>query len=310
MAPSAVVIEVGARHVSFGIADDPRPLCVLDTASFSRDQQFSVPPNNYSDHENTALCTFSYLFHPNLLDYEPGTGSGSFEHALNVQLFDIFHHLFTTYKIDSVNANIVLVANSMLNNTYKTAVTFQLLEKLHAKSTLFLDDALMTLVAAGLRTGLVVDLGWHFVTISPVFDLRLLQNHAKWSKRAAKYLYFKTDPLSLESIDIDQLFTVDENCYDTDEKTPSQLLIELHRELPIDLRKPLFENIVFTGGLAENQTVVDKIVADLKSAKIHTETAFSLGSWQGASLYTATVLAKDGNWNTLDRIKRENYITP
>ncbi|KAG7886650.1 hypothetical protein KL938_000303 [Ogataea parapolymorpha] len=297
-----VVIQVGSCIFKFGLAGESVPLTTLETSEFAHKRHIDVLPNEYSSEENRAISKLEYLFHPNILDFKPGNDLHSFEYTMNLHIFDIFHYMFKKLRINAVNANVVLVANSMLNQKYRDILRYQLLEKLHAKSTVFLEEPLMATLAAGTRSALVVDLGWHFALVEPVYDLRVLGNHSKWSKRGAKWL-------SLNNADVDLLFDINDDIYENDEKTPSQLLIELYHELPIDLRKPLYETIIFAGGLAKNEQLIQTILQNLKAENIHASSVVSLGAWAGASIYTDTVLSKDGNWNSMGRIKRENYIT-
>ncbi|KAG7911561.1 hypothetical protein KL905_000304 [Ogataea polymorpha] len=297
-----VVIQVGSRIFKFGLAGESMPMTTQETSEFSHKRHIDVLPNEYSSEENRAISNLEYLFHPNILDFRPGNDLHSFEYTMNLHIFDILHYMFKKNRINAVNANVVLVANSMLNKKYRDILRYQLLEKLHAKSTVFLEEPLMATLAAGTRSALVVDLDWHFVLIEPVYDLRVLRNHFKWSKRGAKWL-------SLNNADVDLLFDTNDDIYENDEKTPLQLLVELYHELPIDLRKPLYETIIFAGELAKNQQLIQTILQGLKAENIHASSVVSLGAWAGASIYTDTVLSKDGNWNSMGRIKRENYIT-
>ncbi|KAG7744135.1 hypothetical protein KL930_002091 [Ogataea haglerorum] len=299
---SPVVIQIGSRIFKFGLAGESTPFSAWETRQFAHRRDIDLLPNEYCPEESRAISKLEYLFHPNILDFKPGNDLRSFEYTMNLHIFDILHYMFKRHRINAVNADVVLVANSMLSRQYRDILQFQLLEKLHAKSTVFLEEPLMATLAAGTRSALVVDLGWHFVLIEPVYDLRILKTHSKWSKRAAKWL-------SLNNVAVDLLLDANDDIYEIDEKTPSQLMTELYHELPIDLRKTLYENIIFEGGLAQNEQLIQTILQDLKAQNIDASSAVSLGAWAGASIYTDTVLSKDGNWNSMGRIKRDNYFT-
>lgn len=81
--------------------------------------------------------------------------------------------------------------------------------------------------------------------------------------------------------------------------------LQLIQQLTIDLRKPLSQRIMFTGGLAQIPGVKQRLLKEIKSTSSSAGLSSSdsikgiktLGPWQGASLYCATVLMPTSNHN-------------
>ncbi|WWD04122.1 hypothetical protein V865_002188 [Kwoniella europaea PYCC6329] len=94
-------------------------------------------------------------------------------------------HLMT----DSKARKVIILENTYLPIAVKEHIARALFDNLHVPSVSFTPSSLLSLVACGRITGLVVDVGWLETTITPVYHSRPLYNLSRSTPLAGRRLH-------------------------------------------------------------------------------------------------------------------------
>ncbi|KAI1262354.1 actin-domain-containing protein [Xylariaceae sp. FL1019] len=185
-----IVIELGSRKLRLGWAGDNAAKRIV---AFSPDQHRRAgdfkawDPNYAADWRGRASGK------PWGADYElwqldvRGQDVGLVEDKLERELRDAF---FRYLLIDSRPRKISLVLPPTMPLPLLSSTLDTLMDRLQAPTVSLLSSPVMTAMAAGLRSSLVIDLGWHETTITAVYEYREVQT---WRTiRAGKYLVEET----------------------------------------------------------------------------------------------------------------------
>lgn len=214
-----VVLEIGNRRVKAGFAGDAAPRCIVP-AEFGW-QRVARTPSLYfgggprssesSSKEETEESIYHNLWNlRDMADHEEtlaassteSTSSAStenlkdpwyksrplkrFETVLEVILVHIFS---MELLVDPRQQRVAIVENPMWPSTLRESIAKVCLKHLHVGSIVFLESPVLDLIAAGLRSGIVVDVGWEETTVYAVYDLRVLLMNTKTSTRGSKMLH-------------------------------------------------------------------------------------------------------------------------
>ncbi|GAA99478.1 uncharacterized protein L969DRAFT_93938 [Mixia osmundae IAM 14324] len=155
-----IVIDPGSLvwKVGFGSEHEPR-------ACFPLDQHRHATASASAAH-GTATEQASYIAIQAAMRY-------TFEHVL---------------LIDPKPRTVLLVESPFMTRQYKHDLTKALLENLQVTSMSFAPASLLSLLATGRTTGLVVDIGGDFTTVTPVFATRPIYASVMNTRRASKWL--------------------------------------------------------------------------------------------------------------------------
>ncbi|GMM38990.1 hypothetical protein DASC09_063290 [Saccharomycopsis crataegensis] len=131
-----------------------------------------------------------WLFHDDFLLFqtlEPLQGSNT-ERLLE----KIVSHIYNSdLLVDSKRCKVIIPVSIFLPDHIRRLIANVLLNYIHAQSLIFLPDSLLSILSAGTQNGLVVDLDWDMITISPVFDQKLLYKNIKTTTRGSgKQLHY------------------------------------------------------------------------------------------------------------------------
>lgn len=118
---------------------------------------------------------------------------------LECVLESIIHYIFHQELIvDPKTQRVVVLENPLWPVAIKEVITSVLLRRLRCISVTFYPAPVLEMVAAGIRSGVVIDIGWEETIISPVYDLRLLSSKVLSTDRGAKMLYNEVKKVVLE----------------------------------------------------------------------------------------------------------------
>ncbi|KAH3683855.1 hypothetical protein WICPIJ_005172 [Wickerhamomyces pijperi] len=104
---------------------------------------------------------------------------------------------------------------------------------------------------------------------------------------------------------------------DLDTRTPIQLVQDVIHGSNIDLRTPLSQRLIFTGGISDIPGVKQRILKELQSEaeyNLKFKGLKNLGAWQGSSLYTAMTLMRSGSSSAdkklenVHELSRDKYL--
>ncbi|CEP63280.1 Arp10p LALA0_S07e06546g [Lachancea lanzarotensis] len=215
--------------------------------------------------------------------------------------------------VDCRKTHVLVVENVLLPVETKKMMA-RIFQELCIAEVIFIPDALMCLVAAGLRNGLVIDVGWEHLLAIPVADLRILDCGLEISTKGGHWLarqissVIRTEPSDLDEIVetvlsktsklsievrsvqkklIEELIGQDNaSDFDSDEFPIFELVSCSHDSLPIDVRKSIKKHVVMSG-----------LASRVPSLRAHCEMLLqdfcfldTLGPWIGGSLYFEQLL--------------------
>lgn len=225
------------------------------------------------------------------------------------------------------STKVVIIENVLLPLNCKELLCQVLLKRLLVSSIVFVPDVLMTCFSSGVKDGLVIDVGWEYVAVVPILDLRILDNWSHISNKAGKFLYDNLKEILPPGTDLDILvpqimacegdkdfqyreisitkevrngflkktighFDEDPLEYDDDELPISQVVLKTLKDLPVDVKKRVFPHLMITGLASNIPGFKMKLLKEVKVKFPRAEGITTLGPWCGGSLYTVHALMK------------------
>ncbi|KAF2227365.1 hypothetical protein BDZ85DRAFT_254197 [Elsinoe ampelina] len=200
-----VIYEVGARSLSIGFAGDPAPRAVW---TFGPDSGRRAGDYGGLDPSGTIRQdALNYeLWDHDLSNTDLKIVEDKLERALRV-----LHSKYLMLDLKNRNANLVLPP--CLPNPLVELVLKSIFTGVNApKSVYLLSKPVMAVVGAGLRSALVVDIGWHETTVTAVYEYREVVQ--KRTNRAGKRIAWETGRMlrSVTQSSIHSFGTIDEIC--------------------------------------------------------------------------------------------------
>ncbi|KAI1189276.1 actin-domain-containing protein [Nemania serpens] len=193
-----IVIELGSRKLRLGFAGDAAPKRVV---SFSPEQQrrtgdFRVWEPDFSSQWRSRASGKPWGADHELWQLDlRGQDLGLVEDKLERELRDA---LFRYLLVDSRPRKIVLVLPPTLPIPLLSSTLNTIFHHFQAPTVSLLSSPVMAAFAAGTRSALVVDLGWHETTVTAVYEYREVQS---WrTTRAGKLLVEETYELLLGTV--------------------------------------------------------------------------------------------------------------
>lgn len=183
----AIIVEMGSRFLRAGFEGDSTPACAV---GFGREEARRVgdyrgwiksdkskatePPRSVEewskDHE---------LWSMDIRDLDIGLVEDKIERAFR----DIYNKYILT---DAGSARLVLVLPSIVPHPLLSALLSTLFHRWRYPSIMLLPSAAMAAVAAGVRSALVVDIGWEETVVTSIYEYREVKSRR--STRAMKRL--------------------------------------------------------------------------------------------------------------------------
>ncbi|SCU87304.1 LAFA_0E05930g1_1 [Lachancea sp. 'fantastica'] len=217
--------------------------------------------------------------------------------------------------VDCRQTRILIVENALLPASIKTMVT-RIFQEMRVVEVIFVPDALMCLVAAGLRNGLVIDVGWEHLLAVPISDLRIVDCGLQFSIKGGQWLAAQitavepTAPTDTEEvvekvlaknsdlsdglrliqkkIDDELIGQSTADNFDLDEFPIVHLVSHAYDSLPIDVRKAVKKHLVMSG-LASGAPALQARCEEMLPDFCFVDT---LGPWIGGSLFFEQLIQK------------------
>lgn len=179
----AVVIELGARYLRAGFEGESHPYCVIafgpEHAARVGDYRIWAPGYSKRPEKGSQWGHEFELWRNDLKDVDLGLLEDKLERCIREAYND---YLLT----DAGTARLVLVLPSLLPHPILSSILSLLFERWAFPSITLLPGPTMAAVAAGLRSALVVDIGWEETIVTPIYEYRELT--ALRTTRAMKFL--------------------------------------------------------------------------------------------------------------------------
>ena len=182
----AVIFEIGSRYLRAGWAGDSVPKCCLGAGpEESRrvgDYRRWLP--GYEERSRPAREIEAWgrdheLWRLDVRNVDLGLVEDKIERTVR----DAYSRFLL---LDSKSKKGLLVVPSVISNQILSLILSVLFDKFQLPSIALLPPPTMSVVAAGQRSGLVVDIGWHETVVTSVYELREINHHR--STRAMRLL--------------------------------------------------------------------------------------------------------------------------
>ncbi|OJJ36559.1 hypothetical protein ASPWEDRAFT_109394 [Aspergillus wentii DTO 134E9] len=188
----AIIFEFGSRWLRAGFEGDSTPMCVVgfgpEESRRAGDYRGWLKGSSSDAAQSQPLkadeWTSPYeLWRMNLRDVDLGLVEDKIERVFR-ETYN--KHLLT----DAGTSRLVLVLPSVMPHPLLSSVLSTLFSRWRFPSITLVPDAAMSVTAAGVRSALVVDLGWEETTVTGVYEYREIAS--KRSTRAMKSLLQQT----------------------------------------------------------------------------------------------------------------------
>lgn len=196
-ADNIVILEIGNRIVRAGVAGRNTPACEIHVESVWSD--LPQMKNYQNSHLYASLWSIREISGEK--HWQDGTENEPWyikdpikrmESVLEAILRQAFNE---ELLVDPRTQRIAIVENPFWPNQIRKSIVKVLFKHLHVLSVVFIPSPVLDLIAAGLRSGIVVDIGWEETTVHPVYDLRHLITESRSSVRGSKLLFDETKEL-------------------------------------------------------------------------------------------------------------------
>ncbi|SPC64082.1 related to ACT1 - Actin [Ustilago sp. UG-2017b] len=191
-----VILDIGSRYSKFGFSGEPRPRAIVPSVAFAQ------PSTSYlrldassSDDPYATGDTLWDLDFERCRDDQLRRGKRA---LLLAQLTQLLRNAFTQHlMVDPKQRKVLVVENPMLPTSVKEMICKVLFDNLQVPSVSFVPAPLLSLLAVGRITGLVLEVGYLETTLMPVYYGRPLTSHTVSSSRAGKRLNARLKTLLL-----------------------------------------------------------------------------------------------------------------
>jgi actin-related protein len=182
----AIIIELGTRYLRAGFAGESGPQCVIP---FSRESNRRVGDYRaYASGYRPKPTSFERWAQDNEL-WQNDLGNvdlGLVEDKLERTIREVYNKYLL---VDAGTARLVLVLPSLVPHPLLERVLTLLLDRWGYSTIALLPSPTMSAASAGLRSGLVVDVGWEETVATPIYEYRELR--VARTSRAMKMLIQK-----------------------------------------------------------------------------------------------------------------------
>lgn len=167
----AVIIELDSRGLKAGFEGESGPQCEIrfcqDNSRRVGDFRTWLPSHQRKEQPIEAWSKDYELWRTDLKDVDLGLLEDRLERAVR----EVYNkHLLT----DAGNARLVLVLPSLVPHPVLSSMLKTLFDRWKFNTITLLPIPTMATVAAGLRSALVIDIGWEETAITPIYEYREL----------------------------------------------------------------------------------------------------------------------------------------
>ncbi|KAK9236908.1 hypothetical protein V1525DRAFT_378498 [Lipomyces kononenkoae] len=160
-----LILDIGARGIRAGIAGAERPIC-----------EIPIAPDRNGRIQNHVLWD---------LDMR-NTKMEDVHDILQAILRDVYYKYLL---LDGKSRKVVILENPMMSVQLKKLIAFVLFNYFQSISVTYMLSPVCSMLAAGARTALVVDIGWHETTVTPIYDYKPILSAVQSTTRAGKRLH-------------------------------------------------------------------------------------------------------------------------
>lgn len=184
----AVIIELGSRWLRAGSEGDSKPVCAIrfgpeesrrvgDYRSWVKANQPGSSPTEKAFQDLDEWSEDYELWRMDIRNLDVGLFEDKVERAIR----DVYNKYLLT---DAGSSRLILVLPSLVPHPLLSTLISSIFNRWKYPSITLLPSAAMTAVSAGLRSALVIDIGWEETIVTALYEYREI--HSKRSTRAMK----------------------------------------------------------------------------------------------------------------------------
>lgn len=183
-----IILDIGSRYSKFGFSGEPRPRAIVPSVSFSQ------PSTSYLHLDKSDCNTDPYKVGETLWDLDSELCADdqlrrAKRATVLAQLTQLLRTAFIQHlMVDPKQRKVLVVENPMLSSSIQEMICQVLFNNLQVPSVSFVPAPLLSLLAVGCITGLVVEVGYLEATLMPVYYGRPLMSHVASTSRAGRRL--------------------------------------------------------------------------------------------------------------------------
>ncbi|EJS44216.1 arp10p [Saccharomyces arboricola H-6] len=233
--------------------------------------------------------------------------TGNINEGNRKELKEIFERYFKTYDCSpSQEVGALILEDIFISVIEKKIICGILLEELGCAHVSFIPRVIIHCLSCDTMNALVIDVGATCTTCVPIFDLRPLQKYIRYTKRGKRQFVSDVSPLSCPYLPVFFEDNQNSKIHDDDEIPVTNLVKYIVDLLPIDLRKPLRENVILVNVEKKYETeVTDLFKETMDTSNIRLSDSY----WRGGSIYARALLHNKGD-NVLGIKRDEFYNNP
>ncbi|KAI5296800.1 hypothetical protein KEM55_005577 [Ascosphaera atra] len=188
----AVILELGSRYLRAGFEGESAPMCVMrispENGRRVGDYRGWIDDDGHTTERRRAVkdvdewCKGYELWNTDVRKVDVGLFEDKIERAIR----EIYNKYLLT---DTGNSRIVLVLPSVVPHPALSALLSTIFNRWKHPSITLLPSATMAAVSAGLRSALVVDIGWEETVVTSIYEYREIKTRR--STRGMKLLMHK-----------------------------------------------------------------------------------------------------------------------
>lgn len=272
-----VIFEIGARHLSAGIAGDSNPRCRLgfgpENARRVGDYRQYYP--EYEDRPRKRKRNYRWgedyeLWRMDLRGVDLGLVEDKVERAVRAA--------YAKYLLlDSRNKRMVLILPSLMPHRLLSSLLSAIFANFQVPSVTLFSSPVASVVAAGCRSGLVIDIGWGETVIASIYEHREVQTRRTTramrlvTQRMADLLKEHAEPQTVSNLGQAPKTTPEQQ--DPNESVPDSRYFEFAEEVTL---RTAWCPISKEGDPAK--TIQAEAVAETESSSAKNETIMSIPS--------------------------------
>jgi actin-related protein 10 len=171
-----IVLDIGSLYLKCGFSGESQPRYIIPV---SGDLAF------HRDHPCNESCRKQSRFAELLTPNDAQKDQEVLEETLRYYLYDVFYRYLLT---DSRQRKVIVCEPPLMQTAVKNMIARILFKHFQVPSVSFISSPLLSLMTAGVTTGIVLDCGHWETTVVPVFDQRPLMTSLVTSPLAGRAL--------------------------------------------------------------------------------------------------------------------------
>ncbi|CAI4037989.1 hypothetical protein SMKI_04G3260 [Saccharomyces mikatae IFO 1815] len=234
-----------------------------------------------------------------IINWEKDYINGEYRIGLK-KILERYFQSFNTLRNHEIQ--VLILEDIFISVAEKKIICSILFDELYCAYVAFIPRVIVHCLSCNTRNAIVVDVVASHTTCVPIFDLRPLQQYIKYTKRDQEDVHLNKSPTSCPytSIFFDKEYNFE--VYEDDEIPVINLVKGIIDSLPIDLRKPLRENIIIVNIEEKFETTIKELFRENMSSSI---IQFSKDYWQAGSACAKTFMHSRGG--SVAGLKRDEF---